>query len=951
MSQIRGLVNFIGDIRNCKTDDEERQRVEEELAKIRASFAKTSVGSYAKKKYLWKIMYMYILGYAVDFGHMQCVDLIRSDNYSEKNVGYVGISLLLIEYSDMLRLTINTIKQDLNSRNEIFQCLALTCVANVGGPEFAESLVTDVLNLLVSQTSRNFVRKKAALCLLRLLRQYPDNVPSPQYAPQIVKLVEHRNVGVVTSVLSLLTGLAIYDPSNYGDIVKHAIKLLDQFVLQRECSKEYIYYRTPCPWLQIKLLRILQYYPPPDDKTLLTKLQDILERIVTKTEVTQSVNKNHSDHAILFEAINVIIHLNIHHENMLHDRAMHKLLHFINVKEGNIRYLGLDAMGRLAKISKTHKLIKRHLRTIQYSLDDDDMSIRKRALDLLYSICDEDNVVEILEHLLRYLNKAEYEMREDMVLKIAVLAEKFATDLQWYVNVALQLLTVAGDFVSEDVWHRVVQIVTNNESLQHYAAEKVYESLQNPPVHESMIKVAGYILGEFGHLLESTASGKEQFEILHKQFQSATPETKALLFSTYMKFVNLYPDDLKDTIIAIFAAHNSAVDPEIQQRAVEYEVMAKYENQDLITEVWEAMPDFPERESNLLKLIKQKEQGLTDKDPLKNESKNDDEREESAESHGSIEKEREKQEQEDKEGNDNDNDNNNDKTDDLLNVNDKEKVNQPVEEDLLSGLFDSATTTKTGGGGGLITLKPDPSLFVKAIGQLNALLYNDNVIRIGVKSQLEVENGIMKIYLCYSNPSNSNIDNVKIEVDSSSQGFDIQFSPNTPFSCLPKQEYQQKCKAMIIAPPTSLILKITFDAGGQSYALNLPFPVVPTKFFKPHILNDTQFKEQWQTSDKQSQQIFNLKQQFTSDSMRSTLSQTLNIGLIDGVDKNPNNVIGCAIWYFGKKKPDGSNLTMGILTRFELNSQKPQIRATVRSKHQMVSDAVLAVFQQVFESS
>jgi len=50
MSQIRGLVNFIGDIRNCKTDDEERQRVEEELAKIRASFAKTSVGSYAKKK-------------------------------------------------------------------------------------------------------------------------------------------------------------------------------------------------------------------------------------------------------------------------------------------------------------------------------------------------------------------------------------------------------------------------------------------------------------------------------------------------------------------------------------------------------------------------------------------------------------------------------------------------------------------------------------------------------------------------------------------------------------------------------------------------------------------------------------------------------------------------------------------------------------------------------------
>ena len=354
------------------------------------------------------------------------MDLIRSDKYSEKNVGYVGVSLLLIEHTDMLRMCINTIRNDLKSRNEIFQCLALTCVANVGGPEFAESLVPDVQALLVSGTSRNFVRKKSALCLLRLLRQYPDNCPSPQVAPQIIKLAEHRNVGVVTSVLSLLTGLATYDTASYSAITPVAVRLLHQFVINRECSKEYIYYRTPCPWLQVKLLRILQYYPPPKDKNLLNKLHDILDRIVTKTEVTQSVNKNHADHSILFEAMNVIIHLNLHGEDMLHDRAIHKLLHFINVKEGNIRYLGLDAMARLAKIANTHKLIKRHLRTIQYSLDDSDISIGKRALDLLYSICDENNVVEIIEHLLRYLTKAEFGIREEMVLKIAILADVFS---------------------------------------------------------------------------------------------------------------------------------------------------------------------------------------------------------------------------------------------------------------------------------------------------------------------------------------------------------------------------------------------------------------------------------------------------------------------------------------------------------------------------------------------
>ena len=172
MAQIRGLINFIGDIRNCKTEEEERDRVETELAKIRASFAKPNVGGYAKKKYMWKVMYMYILGYSVDFGHRQCVDLIRSDTWSEKNVGYVGVSLLLIEYTDMLRLCINTIKHDLRSKNEMFQCLALTCVANVGGPEFAESLKNDVEDLLLSGLSKNktfiFISRKFAFCFLCL---------------------------------------------------------------------------------------------------------------------------------------------------------------------------------------------------------------------------------------------------------------------------------------------------------------------------------------------------------------------------------------------------------------------------------------------------------------------------------------------------------------------------------------------------------------------------------------------------------------------------------------------------------------------------------------------------------------------------------------------------------------------------------------------------------------
>lgn len=64
--------------------------------------------------------------------------------------GYVACSLLLSEHQDLLRLIIQAIKNDLAGKNEVFQCLSLVCIANVGGQEFAEALAPDVQKLLVA---------------------------------------------------------------------------------------------------------------------------------------------------------------------------------------------------------------------------------------------------------------------------------------------------------------------------------------------------------------------------------------------------------------------------------------------------------------------------------------------------------------------------------------------------------------------------------------------------------------------------------------------------------------------------------------------------------------------------------------------------------------------------------------------------------------------------------
>jgi AP-2 complex subunit alpha len=86
-------------------------------------------------------------------------------------------------------------------------------------------------------------------------------------------------------------------------------------------------------------------------------------------------------------------------------------------------------MAHLAACSSSLSPVKKHQDTIILSLKDRDISVRRRALDLLYSMCDTSNAKIIVGELVRYLQIADYNLREEMVLKIAILTERFATEV------------------------------------------------------------------------------------------------------------------------------------------------------------------------------------------------------------------------------------------------------------------------------------------------------------------------------------------------------------------------------------------------------------------------------------------------------------------------------------------------------------------------------------------
>ena len=84
---MRGLSQYISDIRACTTREAEEKTVNRELVHIRQKFHNVSnLDGYQRKKYVAKIIFTYMQGYRVDIGHLEAVNLVTSTRYSEKQI-------------------------------------------------------------------------------------------------------------------------------------------------------------------------------------------------------------------------------------------------------------------------------------------------------------------------------------------------------------------------------------------------------------------------------------------------------------------------------------------------------------------------------------------------------------------------------------------------------------------------------------------------------------------------------------------------------------------------------------------------------------------------------------------------------------------------------------------------------------------------------------------------
>ncbi|KZW02214.1 Adaptor protein complex AP-2 alpha subunit [Exidia glandulosa HHB12029] len=945
-TNMRGLTQFIADIRGARVRELEEKRINKEMANIRKKFKDGNLDGYQKKKYVAKIIYTYILGYKVDVGHMEAINLISSHKYSEKQIGYLAVTLLMHENSDFLRLVVNSIRKDLDDNNEFSNCLALHAIANVGSQEMAEALAEDVHRLLISPTSQTFVKKKAALTLLRLYRKHPEVIPAAEWAMRLISLMDEHDLGVVLCVTSLVLALAQDHLEAFQVSYQKAAHRLYKLVVDREYPAEYTYYKVPSPWLQVKLLRLLQYYPPTEDTTILAALQKVLETIMQTAGTTpRNVQHNNAQNAVLFEAIGLAIHLDTN--SPLVGVAAQQLAVFISSKETNVRYLGLDTMAHLAARADSLDAIKQHQDTIIGSLRDKDISVRRRALDLLYSMCDTDNAELIVGELLRYLQVADYGLREEMVLKIAIATERYATSYKWYVDTILQLISTAGDHVSDEVWYRVIQIVTNTEDLQEYAAKAVIEHLRPPHCHESLIKVAGeypllicaaYILGEYGHVIANDPgySPMEQFHLLHTKSPFCAAPTRAILLSTYIKWVNVFPE-IKAQLVSVFDRYRHVLDSELQQRACEfYALSTRPEDDDLLQNVCEEMPPFPERESTLLMRLNKKHGDTNDKRIWNIGGKD-----------ANIERRPTRRDTLARSAT-------------LMNAAATAIPPSPSADangDIMSSLAGLDLTSPSSAPPSNPAPEPEkPAVqlthtantdkwYDKLCYSNDGILHEDVQVQVGVKSEYHSQLGRVAIYI--GNKLSVALTSFTATVSvSDTSALSVTFQ-KIPASTVPARTQAQhvlqvECRGPFKTPP---VMTVSFMAGSHQ-SMTLRLPIIMAKFVEPVTLPAADFFERWKLiggPPREAQNVFPITLdaagQVDTPRHRKIIAGH-RFHVLDGLDPNPVNIVAAGVLHMSQAGK------VGCLLRLEPNKEAKLCRLTIRSTSEDVSGEVLALLQR-----
>jgi len=483
------LIKAIGEARTKMDED---RIITAEVAKLKVKLSQRDVKD--MREMVVRMIYCEMLGHDASFGHIHAINL-ATQNPSNMRIGFLACSLCLPEKSELLLLLINSLVAGLQSQSFVVQANTLTAICQLADVSAIPVLENHVNRLTAAKEA--IVRKKSAMVL-----RYFWTLDRTPRLEKFKKLLCDRDPSVMGASLHMLYDVVSEDPQNYKELISSFVSILKQIV-DHQLPRDYDYHRIPAPWVQLKLLKILAKLGEGDQRAS-EDMYTILDHVMKRADVGINIG-----YAIIYQCILTIV--TIYPKNDLLAKAAQSTKRFFTSENPNLKYLGVKALGKIVKINPSHGVDQQAV--ILECLDHEDVTLKRRTLDLLYHMTNTKNMAVIVERLIVSLQETRDRFaRQDLILKITKLLERFCEQPDFYIDMMHLVLKEGGDLVPEDTINTIIQtisllievngddIVGDDETITEYIMKAYWDMLQQPLVDPKHHRIFSWVIGEYGHL-------------------------------------------------------------------------------------------------------------------------------------------------------------------------------------------------------------------------------------------------------------------------------------------------------------------------------------------------------------------------------------------------------------------------------------------------------------------
>ncbi|KAL6061399.1 AP-3 complex subunit delta-1 [Balamuthia mandrillaris] len=509
-----------------------------------------------KAQAVQKLTYLQMLGYDISWAAFNIVEVMSQPTYTNKRIGYLAAAQCFHDGTEVIMLTTSLLKKALTQSNQYEVGIAISCLACICTPDLARDLAADVVGMLNS--ARPYIRKKAVLVLYKIFLKFPDAL-RPSF-PRLKERLQDTEPAVVSAAVNVICELARKNPQNYLPLAPTLFKILQS---------------STNNWMLIKIIKLFAALTPLE-RRLAKKLVAPLTNIINTTTAM----------SLLYESIQTCI-IGLSDRIPVMRLCIQKLRVLVEDPDQNLKYLGLLA---LHKIMKVHpKAVAEHRDLAIKCLDDPDVSIRMRALELLTGMITKKNIRDIIKRLMIHMDTAEGPYKDELVQKIITICSQdsynFVLDFEWYLEVLVSLTRVKGTKHGRLICDQMMDVTIRVEDIRPFAVHQMTQLLRdsqllmenpnNSSIHE-VLYAAVWIVGEFARYT------KNHLEIIEAMLQPRVSHLPGHIQSIYMQNVlklfavvanndsesnHAYLDRIIDLLLMRLPVFQQSQHLEVQERA------------------------------------------------------------------------------------------------------------------------------------------------------------------------------------------------------------------------------------------------------------------------------------------------------------------------------------------------------------------------------------------------